>query len=162
MIILKIERRIGKDEFWETFNKWLIDEPRTYIEPVKRTYNTSTRRSKLTDEERKENAKITQRKYYEKNRIEINEKRKSSYQKRPLKTEEEKKETARKYQEKNKEKMKLYQLEYRRKKGIKPKEKLTDEEKLTKQKESKKRYYQKNREKILKKIKNDRKDDKKV
>lgn len=60
MLILKIERRIGKEEFWDIFNKWLIDIPRIKKKVV---------RTKLTPEQLKEN----RRKHYQKNKERLKE-----------------------------------------------------------------------------------------
>jgi len=59
MMILKIERRITKDEFWDIFNKWIKDCPRVKVKS--RSRNS---KPKQTPEERKEKRRI----FYENNK----------------------------------------------------------------------------------------------
>jgi len=68
MYILKIERRIGKDEFWDAFNQWLIECPRKVKKKVKRPFK-ERRKNPLSKEEIKKRSQL----YYEKHKEQIKE-----------------------------------------------------------------------------------------
>ena len=67
MMILKIDRRIGKDEFWDIFNKWVEEYPRIKKKSVK---DEKVRRNVKTEEELEESRKTTLQNYYKKNKKE--------------------------------------------------------------------------------------------
>ena len=63
MLILKIDRRITKDEFWDIFNKWVDEIPRRVVNHLTRRIT----KPKQTPEERKQKRK----EFYEKNKQKI-------------------------------------------------------------------------------------------
>ena len=73
MLLLKINRKINKKQFWQIFNNWLKDCPRKENTYFNRTFNEDGNEldkkpkpvmKKLTDEELKQNRKD----YYQRNK----------------------------------------------------------------------------------------------